>query len=105
MTYPALQQAQVGEGGTVDSPNCALHYHDLQHHAPGGHRRGRLSLYSWWLGLAKKTGMVLAKQRISLGLSADRISEAASWRNGTLAMSIADAVDAAYFLSIMILSP
>src|ERR1700680_3665870 len=33
--------------------------------------------YSWWLGLAKKTGMVLAKQRISLGLSADRISEAA----------------------------
>jgi hypothetical protein len=44
MTYPALQQARVGEGGTVDSHNCALHYRDLQHHAPGGHRRGRLSL-------------------------------------------------------------
>ena len=35
MTYPALQQAQVGEGGTVDSPNCALHYHDLEHHGAG----------------------------------------------------------------------
>ena len=58
-----LSRASASTGGTVDSPNCALHYHDLQHHAPGGHRRGRLSLSdeasSGWEEPEDVTGAVL----------------------------------------------
>ena len=53
-----------------------------------------------------KTAMVLANQRISLELSVDRESQRLpSWPNATLVVPMAVAVDAAYFLSIIILSP